>query len=66
MQNELPKNSEYNILIFPQDYINLFINSESQTAFSDSESEHYEKIIDFFKKIDPEIVLVDDFDLFSP
>ena len=66
MQNGLPKNSEYNILIFPQDYMSLFTKSESHFAFSDSETEYYEKITDFFKKIDPEILLVDDFDLFSP
>jgi len=65
MQNALPKNIEYNILIFPQDYINLFINSDLDSAFSDSETEYYERIIDFFKKIDPEILLVDDFDLFT-
>jgi hypothetical protein len=65
MQRELPKNnSAYNVLIFPQDYINLFIKNEADTTFSDSETEYYEKIMDFFKKIDPDILLIDDFDLF--
>lgn len=66
MQKELPKNGEYKVLIFPQEYINLFIKKEGNSPYSDSEIEYYERIIGFFNKIDPEILLVDDFDLFSP
>lgn len=62
--DELEKIKEYNILIFPQEYINLFLKNESY-SFNEGESEYYNRIADFFKKFSPQTVIIDDFDLIS-
>lgn len=65
MEKEFPKDFSYKILIISQEYVQLYIKKDSLFLSADSESEYYKKISSFFKGINPENIIIDDFDLFS-